>query len=151
MRKLVKNEVFGCYLVSSTFVPRKIRVHSIRVAHGWIVVEELTLDLQGVSRNYALFTENWPKSDNCRKKGYLAFISRGTASRPGKVVFVRSANCMGGWLSRNQHSTCDEYRELACFIPENRQIARQNCFWRLFYQVNLPDPNSTTSFVLFGA
>ena len=38
VRKVVKNEVFGSYLVTYTFVLRKARVHSIHMIHGWIDV-----------------------------------------------------------------------------------------------------------------
>ena len=44
-----------------TFVPRKTRVHSIRIVYGWIVVKEPTLDLQSVSRIHMLYCRNWAK------------------------------------------------------------------------------------------
>ena len=101
-------------------------------------------------QNTCCTAEIGPKSDICRKKRCLAFISRDTAYCPEKVMFVRSAYFTVRLLSRNQHSTCNKCREFACSMPGKWQIARQDSIWCLFLQIQLPDPSSTISFVLFG-
>ena len=141
VRKGGKNEVFRSYLMRYTFQPRKTRVHSITMAHGYVVVEEPTLNLQEVARYQMPFPQKWPKSDICRKKWYSTFISSDTASRPRKVVFVRFVWSVAGLKSNGHHSICKEFRELACFAPEKWQITHQNSFWCLFLQINLPDPS----------
>ena len=115
IRQLPQKGVFGVYLERYSFPPRKTRVRSIRVVHGWTVVKKSTLNVPQMSRTRMF---RLCKSANCPPKQFLEVILSSKASRPQLNRIIRSIwSIGGGWCSGLKKIRC-KCRELDHCMPK---------------------------------